>query len=69
MECADLIRARVPYVIRTRYVDGVPQTPEHMGFTVTKRDRFWRINGKIVPHGLAKAAVRSGIAQFQGANA
>lgn len=61
----DLIAMRIPHVIRTRYVDGVPQHPECMGFTVTKRDRFFRINGKIVPHGIAKSAVRSGVATFQ----
>lgn len=61
----DLIRLRVPSVIRTRYVDGVAQTPECLGFTATKRDRFWRINGRIVPHGIAKSAIRSGVARFE----
>jgi hypothetical protein len=65
MNRSDLIRVGVPAVIRTRYIDGVPQAPECLGFTVTKRDRFFRINGKIVPHGIAKAAVRSGVATFK----
>ena len=55
-------RAGVPMVWRTRYVDGVPQPPEFMGVTCTKRDRFFRLNGKIVPHGFAKAVVRPGLA-------
>jgi|VirMetMinimDraft_7_1064189.scaffolds.fasta_scaffold00089_36 hypothetical protein len=61
----DLIARGVPAALRTRYVDGVAQAPECLGFTVTKRDRFSRINGKIVPHGLAKLAMRSGLATFQ----
>lgn len=61
----ELIARGVPAVERTRYVDGVPQEPECLGFTVTKRDRFFRINGKIVPHGLAKMAIRSGLATFR----
>jgi len=65
MSRAELIAMRIPHVIRFRWVDGVKQPGECMGFTVTKRDRFWRINGKIVPHGIAKSAVRSGVAKFE----
>jgi len=60
-----LIHLGVPSAVRTRYIDGVPQEPECLGFVVTKRDRFFRINGKIVPHGVAKSAIRSGVATFK----
>jgi hypothetical protein len=49
----DLIRAKVPLILRT-----FPDPETHFTVTVTKPDQFWRLNGKIVPHGFAKAVLR-----------
>lgn len=53
---ATLIRMKVPMIRRT--TGGVS---EWLLCTLTKRDRFYRINGKIVSGNVARYAVRAGL--------
>lgn len=61
---ATLRRCKVPMAIRTRYEDGKPVSSAWMMNTVTKKDRFFRINGKIVSRNIAAYAIRAGVAEM-----
>jgi hypothetical protein len=52
----DLIRYGVPMVLKTDETGSA-----WMPLAITKDDRFWRINGKIVAGNLAKAILRNGV--------
>ena len=49
----ELIRAKVPMVIRT-----YPNPETHFRVTVTKPDQFFRANGKIISRNLAAHILR-----------
>lgn len=52
----DLIRYGVPMVLKTD-----DSGSSWMPLTITKKDKFWRINGKIVAGNIAKAILRKGV--------
>ena len=52
----DLITYGVPMVLKTT-AEGSAWMP----LTIAKKDRFWRINGKIVAGNFAKAVLRKGV--------
>lgn len=49
----------VQMVVKTEYVNGVAAGRKLMTkLTVTKSDRFYRVNGKVVSSGMAKELMR-----------
>lgn len=49
----------VQMVVKTEYVDGKPAGRKLMTkLTVTKKDQFFRVNGKIVAASMAKELMR-----------
>lgn len=49
----------VAMIVKTEYVDGVPAGKKLLTkLTVTKKDQFYRVNGKIVSSGMAKELMR-----------
>lgn len=45
---------KVPFIIKTEYKDNKPHSKKLMGLTITKTDKFYRINGKIISTNFAK---------------
>ena len=49
---------RVPFYIKTEYKDSKPHTRKLSSMVITKEDRFYRVNGKIVSKNFAKTLMR-----------
>jgi hypothetical protein len=54
-----LLRMNVPMVKQTFPIE------RWLAITITKRDRFFRANGRIISRNWAAEAIRSGIAQME----
>lgn len=49
----------VKMIVKTDYVDGVPAGKKLLTkLTITKTDKFYRVNGKIISGGMAKELMR-----------
>lgn len=49
----------VKMVVKTEYVDGVPAGKKLLTkLTITKADKFYRVNGAIISTGMAKELMR-----------
>lgn len=49
----------VKMIVKTNYENGVPAGKALMTkLSVSKTDKFFRVNGKIVSHGMAKELIR-----------
>lgn len=49
----------VKMIVKTEYVNGVPAGKKLLTkLTVTKTDKFYRVNGKVISSGMAKELMR-----------
>ena len=49
---------KVPFYLKTEYKDNKPHTTKLSSMVITKEDRFYRVNGKIVSKNVAKTLMR-----------